>query len=212
MSDLSKDAPNSEPTIDSPAPSSPWTMLITMVLLVAALSLTGVMFLYYAGKNAPEEPSAKLTSIEGEPHPAPAEVVPAAKEPAELEPVAEEPAAEKKGGFSLASIKNLFTSNKATTTNAVTEKPAAKTVEKEPSSGGFKLFGDRPAKVNWPKLKLTGFGTSADGSGGFAIINNTQVHPGQLINDKVKLVEVREHDVIVEYKGEQKSLTVDVRN
>jgi hypothetical protein len=66
-------------------------------------------------------------------------------------------------------------------------------------------------KVRWPRLKLTGFGTSTDGLESFAIINGEQVHPGQVV-DKVAVVEVRAHDVVVEYRGERKTLTMDVND
>jgi hypothetical protein len=66
-------------------------------------------------------------------------------------------------------------------------------------------------KVRWPRLKLTGFGTSTDGLESFAIINGEQMHPGQIV-DKVAVVEVRAHDVVVEYMGERKMLTVDVND
>jgi hypothetical protein len=65
--------------------------------------------------------------------------------------------------------------------------------------------------VKWPRLKLTGFGTATDGLESFAIINGEQTHPGQII-DKVTVVEVRAHDVVVEYKGERKTLTLDVHD
>lgn len=74
-----------------------------------------------------------------------------------------------------------------------------------------KLFGKLDGKVRWPKLKLTGFGSSADGTGGFAIINGKQVHPGQLIDKKARLTEIRSQDVVVEYMGETRTLTVDVQ-
>ena len=61
--------------------------------------------------------------------------------------------------------------------------------------------------VRWPRLKLTGFGKSTDGAESFAIINGDLVHAGEYTG-KVKLVEIRTHDVVVEYKGEQKTLTV----
>ncbi len=71
------------------------------------------------------------------------------------------------------------------------------------------LSGGSEKKVKWPKLKLSGFGSSADG--GFAIINNQEVFLGQNIG-KVKLVEVRHHGIVVEYMGERKTLSVDIKN
>lgn len=62
-------------------------------------------------------------------------------------------------------------------------------------------------KVKWPKIKLSGFGTSSDGSGGFAIINGEQVLQGGSVG-KITLLEVHAHAVILEYMGEQKSMTM----
>lgn len=86
------------------------------------------------------------------------------------------------------------------------------TAENAPSATTSSLFASREKAVRWPKLKLSGFGTSADGSGDFAFINNKRVHPGQLIDEKVLLVEVRADDVIVEYQGETKTLSLQFRD
>ena len=87
---------------------------------------------------------------------------------------------------------------------------AAATDQKK--SEGLKLFSSKNnGKVRWPKMKLTGFGTSSDGTEGFAIINGKQFHPGQLIDGKAKLVEVRSQDVVLEYMGETRTLTVDIK-
>jgi len=84
---------------------------------------------------------------------------------------------------------------------------------KESGGGGIgKLFGGQSDRVKWPKLKLTGFGSSTDGQGGFAIINAKQYHPGQMIDEKVTVVEIRSQDVVVEYGGETRTLTVDLQN
>ncbi|MBN2162624.1 MAG: hypothetical protein JXR25_10535 [Pontiellaceae bacterium] len=66
-------------------------------------------------------------------------------------------------------------------------------------------------KVHWPSLKLDGFGKSADGNEEYAIINGDLIHPGEYTG-KVKLSEVRTQDVIVEYKGEYKTLTLEIEN
>lgn len=78
--------------------------------------------------------------------------------------------------------------------------------------GNIPWFGNKTSTVRWPKLELTGFGKAADHKGGFAILNGEQVLLGQLINRKVKLVQIRPHDVVVEYKGETKILTMDTQN
>jgi hypothetical protein len=66
-------------------------------------------------------------------------------------------------------------------------------------------------KIKWPRLRMTGFGISSDGTESFAIINGDLVHPGEFAG-KVQLVEVRAHDVVVEYKGERKLLTVGLED
>lgn len=66
--------------------------------------------------------------------------------------------------------------------------------------------------ARWPKLTLTGFGISAEGEGGFAILNGEKVHLGQCLDGKTKLVQIRPHDVVVEYRGETKFLTVNTGN
>ncbi len=71
------------------------------------------------------------------------------------------------------------------------------------------LFGNREGGVRWPRLELTGFGTSINRRESFAIINDHQYHPGQLINGKVTLVDVQDHYVVVECQGETRNLTVD---
>lgn len=62
-------------------------------------------------------------------------------------------------------------------------------------------------KVKWPNIKLSGFGTSSDGSGGFAIINGEQVLQGGSAG-KITLLEVHAHAIVVEYMGDQKTLTM----
>jgi hypothetical protein len=82
--------------------------------------------------------------------------------------------------------------------------------EKEEHDSAVKRFfsGTDNETVRWPKLKLTGFGTSSDAEGAFAIINGRQVLVNTSI-DEVKLIEVHTHGAVVEYKGERKILTLD---
>ncbi len=99
------------------------------------------------------------------------------------------------------------------------QKPGPVEEEASGESGGpmpaaiGKLFTpDRDGTAKWPKMKLTGFGRSTEGNGGFAIINGRQILLGEQIDDDVTLVEIRTHDVVVERMGERKTLTVEVRN
>jgi hypothetical protein len=90
-------------------------------------------------------------------------------------------------------------------TSASTNTPSAK------GSGIAKLFsGNKDKPIKWPKLKLTGFGRSIQGDGDFAIINGKKILAGQDVGD-VKLIEIRSQDVLLEYKGEHKTLTVDIK-
>lgn len=72
-----------------------------------------------------------------------------------------------------------------------------------------RLFGEPDTEtVRWPRLKLTGFGRSADSGNAFAIINGRNVVVDSCIGD-VRLVEIRQQGVVVEYQGEQRLLTVE---
>ena len=121
--------------------------------------------------------------------------------------------------FPMPKLASLKEKGKAYATKLKPPEKPAETVEetvppaeaKPADSGLGKLFAGRGDGVRWPKLKLTGFGSSSEGAGGFAIINGDQVHPGQLIDGKVKLVEIRTQDVVVEYMGETQTLTVDLQ-
>ncbi len=90
-----------------------------------------------------------------------------------------------------------------------TEQPAELKPE-NPSTDLKQIFSGNTGKTTkWPKLKLTGFGSSAQG--GFAIINGRQVLLNESIGP-VQLVAIRSHGVIVEYMGERKTLTVDLKD
>ncbi|QBG49182.1 hypothetical protein EGM51_17925 [Verrucomicrobia bacterium S94] len=112
-------------------------------------------------------------------------------------------AAEKplKPGKALTFLKTLTTH-----TNAPEETTEA---ERENS---FSFFGKSDGNRRWPKLKLTGHGMRPDGSGAFAIINGHQYQTGQFINGKVRIIEIRQNDVLVEFSGETNTLIVDVHN
>ncbi len=152
--------------------SSPWVMLISMLLLITGLILSSVMLVYYATDNPADE--------------------------------------SKKSSFSVA---ELIGKGQALSAQS---KPDRKQVEPEPviadtkpAESGVKRFfsGDRPEEVRWPKLKLSGFGKGSHGQSDFAIINNNQILVGTPINGVI-LVEILNQGVVVEYKGEQKILTV----
>lgn len=119
--------------------------------------------------------------------------------------------AKMESGENVSGFSELIAQAKAMT--ARVESPQTVEPEAAPQSstlGNFKKMVSTE-KVRWPRLKLTGFGTSSDALESFAIINGDHVHPGQIV-DKVTVVEVRAHDVVVEYMGEQKTLTVNVQD
>ena len=63
--------------------------------------------------------------------------------------------------------------------------------------------------VRWPKLKLTGFGTPSSGEAGFAIINGKYIVVGSTVNGAT-LVKILDYGVLLEYKGERKTIAVEV--
>lgn len=176
MSNMSNIPEMKQDTYDGQeAPSSPWTMLFTMLLLIAGLLLASALMINQLSKTGSETGDNGFAFSDFMTK-AKSMTVPAAP------PQTEEPAAEASAQTSpLDSLKKMV------------------------SSAGS---SDR---VRWPRLKLTGFGTSTDAMESFAIINGEHVHPGQIV-DKVEVVEVRAHDVVVEYMGERKTLTVDVHD
>lgn len=177
MSDLSNTPEIQEDPFDEQEASSPWTMLFTLLLLIAGLLLASVLMVNHVNKTKAEngETGINFSDLVAKVKGVTAKVPP---------PQAEEQAAASPAEQSPTALQNL-----------------KKIVSSAASSD----------KVRWPRLKLTGFGTSTDGLESFAIINGEQVHPGQII-DKVEVVDVRAHDVIVEYMGERKTLTVDVHD
>lgn len=171
MSDLSDTPEIPNKIYESNEAPSPWTMLVTMLLLIAGLLLASALMMNHLSKATAESGEMKF-------------------------------------GFS-----ELLEKAKALTAQ-VTPPQTEETVstQSSPSSplDSLKQIVSSD-KVRWPRLKLTGFGTSADGLESFAIINGDQVHPGQMIG-KVNVVEVRTHAVVVEYMGEQKLLTTDFQD
>jgi hypothetical protein len=178
LSELSNDPPIQEESVKLEDTTSPWTMLITMVLLIAGFIMASVMMLHYIPKDAAVDSKVKKESIN-------------------LSSLMEQ------GKKYATQLKNPEETEPAEQPQKATESEEAKL---------SKLFSSRGDKVKWPKLKLTGFGTSSEGDGGFAIINGKQIHPGQLIDGKAKLDQIRSNDVVVEYMGETKTLTVDVKH
>ena len=155
-------------------------MLMTIILLIAGLSLSGYMMLHYAKlQNGPLTESAL-----------------------------NDPGNSSELNLQAASS---FFKNLVAPEQKGAKMPASAAIKTDDQSNVIDhLFNSRQDSVKWPKLKLTGFGTASDGSGGFAIINNHQYHKGQFITGKTRLLEVRKHDVLVGLNGATKTLTVHV--
>ena len=179
MTETSTPPPIPENDNMTPAPSSPWVMLISMLLLISGLMLSSAMLVHYAmdGKEGATWDSffdlAKQLVMED------AEEFSAGTQ-----------AANKQSGA---------------------ENESSVSPGSNPSDLSFKKFfsgGGEDGTVRWPKLKVTGFGTSADAEGGFAIINGKHVLVNTFVGE-VKLVEIRTHGAVVEFKGEQKILPVE---
>lgn len=175
MSDLSNTPELQEEMYDGQEVPAPWSMLFTMLLLIAGLLLASMLMINHISKMKTESGEQAL-------------------------------------GFSdlIAKAKAV----KIQIPSQQTVEPAqAHSSQNSPLVDLKKKISSTGSsdKVRWPKLKLTGFGTSTDGLESFAIINGEHLHPGQLVG-KVTVLKVRTHDVVVEYKGEQKTLTVDVND
>lgn len=178
MSNLSNDT--SLPEEETGSNASHKAMLITMILLIAGLTLTGTLMLHYAKAQNSTLAAAATNDSDG-------------------------------SGDLTRQTASLFMKKLAPTEKKETQPSAVPNIEPEDKNSMLnQLFQNRDGDIKWPKLKLTGFGTTSDGGGGFAIINDQQYHVGQLINGKVRLSEVRKHDVLVELYGETKILTVNV--
>jgi hypothetical protein len=175
VNDLTNHPEIKEEIYDGQEASSPWSVLVTMLLLIAGLLLTSILMINHLGKVKSESGESPFVF---------SELIAQAKEMAAWIPP---PQAEQPDG-----------------TEAPQTSPLDNLKKMATSAGSSD-------KVRWPRLKLSGFGTSTDGLDNFAIINGEQVRPGQIV-DKVTVLEVRSRDVLVEYKGEQKILTMDVND
>ena len=152
-------------------PSSPWVMIISMLLLISLLVLSSAMLVHYAmdGKEGTIKESV----------------------------------------FEFAKLMEKGTESTARTEQAEGEALAPAT--SNPSDSVIKKFfsGRGNGTVRWPRLKLSGFGIPSDGEVGFAIINGKHVVAGSTVNGAT-LVEILVHGVLVEYKGETKTLIVEI--
>ena len=177
MTEMSKTPPIPENDNIAQEPSSPWVMLISMLLLISLLVLSSAMLVHYAmdGKEGTIKESvfkfAKLMEKGAEPSARPEQIEEQKK----------------------------------------TENGKVASVASKPSDSAIKRFFSVRGNgtVRWPKLKLSGFGIPSNGEVGFAIINGKHVVAGSTVNGAT-LVKILEHGVLVEYKGETKTLIVEM--
>ena len=165
--------PISENDATTPERSSPWVMLITMLLLISGLILSSAMLLHYAIDMNTKDGGSRA---------------------------------------SLFDFAGMFRQSREWSTKATSEDipDASVDEEQEAQDSAVKRYfsGNSDGTVRWPKLKLTGFGKSSDAEGAFAIINGKHVLVNTSLGE-VKLIEVRTHGAVVEYRGERKILTLD---
>jgi len=177
VTEMSKTPPIPENDNIAPEPSSPWVVLISMLLLISLLVLSSAMLVHYAmdGKGGTIRESifefAKLMEKRTESSARPGQIEEQQKtESGNVAPAASKPAD--------STIKRFFS-------------------------------GRGNGTIRWPKLKLSGFGIPSNGEVGFAIINGKHVVAGSTVNGAT-LVEILGHGVLVEYKGETKTLIVEM--
>lgn len=160
----------------APAPSSPWVMLITMLMMIAGLILSSAMLMRYAMDGKEGTPGISIFDF------------------AKL----------------LEEGKDFSSKAQADNRHGETGSMSSAPTVSNPSDSSIRRFfpgGGDDGTVRWPKLKLSGFGKATDTEADFAIINGKYVLVNTSIGE-VKLVEIRAHGAVVEYKGEQKVLTV----
>lgn len=178
VTDLPTDLPDLSSPEKIPPARSPWIMLSIMTILILVLLIGSGALLYFALKKGDKLPETNFKL----------------GQLFQKKPPAEQVESPRTDGGAEQGVAPISEKEKMAT------EPSQKAEEKNPPK--------KEKKVRWPKLKVTGFGRSTDGKGGFAIINGEHVFLNQQIS-KATLVEVREHDVVVELEGEQKTLTVD---
>lgn len=181
---------NNEPTLreddnDAEATASRGVMFTTILLLIGGLLLTSVMLIHYGLKGTDEngETISGLTRF--------AAMIKSAPAKDSMDPATQAPSPQ-----ALSSAAPINTQNTGVTSS---------------SRFSFKnLFSKNGSgSVRWPRLKLAGFGLPSDGEVGFAIINGKHVIEGSTINGAM-LKEILAHGVVVEYKGETKTLIVEM--
>lgn len=182
---------NTEPTsqdTDTDAPStSAGVMFTTILLLIGGLLLTSAMFIHY-GFGGTDENGESISGL--------TRAWERAKSTPASPPVNSE------------SNETVAAAPHPANAPATTTQPDAVV-----KSSGFSLKDifskNSNGSVRWPRLKLAGFGRPSDGEIGFAIINGKHVVEGSTISG-VTLVEILEHGAVVEYKGETKTLIVEM--
>ena len=116
-------------------------------------------------------------------------------------------------GFSqnLEKVKSMVAGAETNPENPAPAQPLETASKPKEADSKKSFFSKQSGKVRWPRLKLAGFGLPAEGEDGFgfAIINGKHVTVGNTVSG-VKLAEILEHGVRVEYKGESKTLSMEL--
>ncbi len=174
---------NKEPDIrenDAEATSSPGVMLTTILLLIGGLLLTSSMLIHY-GMGTTDENGESTSGL--------THLLEMAKGKPTGSPMDSE-------------------ANGSATLPPASPAKAQDAVDKSSGFSLRNLFAGG-GNVRWPRLKLTGFGQPSRGKVGFAIINGKHTIEGGTIKG-VTLVKILDQGVQVEYKGETKTLIIEM--
>lgn len=174
---------NTEPAIrknDAETAASPGAMFTTILLLIGGLLLTSSMLIHYGMRTTDENGESISRLIH-----------------------LLETAKRKSGGILQGSKTNGSKPFPADTSSKTQD-----TVEK-PSGFSFRNLFEKGGKERWPRLKLDGFGQPSKGKVGFAIINGKQIVEGGTIKGAT-VVKILDQGVLVEYKGETKTLIIEM--
>jgi len=215
---FTKSAPPPVPIKKKPNETKPpfWRILLVFILIAGLIALLAAVTFYLIQRSSlgMEEPPPVQTAPPTEPQSRPGRLIEQSKEA-----VAAHDAVRQELKIQKEPIEPPPAEPAAETTPAVAEPvPAPPEKTTAPAdSGGLsasslleKVFkkdappASRPP-VKWPHLKITGIGS---GSGeGIAFINGKMIRVGGMIDD-VRIVEIRETELVAEYKGDRRTLRV----
>ncbi|MEN7972992.1 MAG: hypothetical protein ABFR47_04065 [Verrucomicrobiota bacterium] len=170
--------------------SSPWLTFISMLLLIALLALSSTMLIYYASADSEKEAINPILefALRQTQRKDPPDAIQTASQNQDLN----------------ASLDSSGTTNQSqqNSTSNNSQPPFTESLINKffPKKGN--------GKIHWPKLEISGLGFPSENKAGYAIINGKLVVEGHAIKDAT-LVKILEHGVLIEYKGETKTLAVE---